>query len=98
MDKLHNEHMQKLSTNMEKMTSSITAGFSLIQGLLYPGPPVQSMYLQTGYSFNSAQQGGILFRSGHSSEYPDLLSQSALIRGSFFDPTDRPEQYHRFDQ
>jgi len=28
MDKIHNEHMQKLSNNMEKLTSSITAGFS----------------------------------------------------------------------
>ena len=35
MDRLYNGHMKKLSANMEKLTSLITTGFSLLQGLLY---------------------------------------------------------------
>ena len=41
-------------------TSSIITGFSLIQGLLYPGPPVQSMHTQIGYSLGRSTVSDIL--------------------------------------
>jgi len=100
MDKIHNEHMQKLSNNMEKLTSSITAGFSILQGLLYPSSPsVQPMYQQTGYSFNPSQQGRIQYGSGHVSEHlNDCLSQAAVMRNSYAELPDHTEQYHGSDQ
>ena len=49
MDQLHNEHMIKLTTNMENLTNSITSGFALLQNLMYT-PPQQHVYQQTaGY-------------------------------------------------
>lgn len=57
MDRLHNEHMAKLSANMENLTNSITSGFALLQNLVYMPP--QHVYQQTGYAnFNPARQGG----------------------------------------
>ena len=68
MDRLHNEHMKKISANMEKLTRSITTGFSLLQGLSYTPP--QHMYQQTGYiNFNPTQLGGMPYSSGHFSDY-----------------------------
>ena len=65
MDRLHNEHMKKLSTNMEQLTSSIASGFSLFQGLLYTPP--QHIYQQTGYAnFNPPWQG---YNPGHFPDY-----------------------------
>lgn len=57
MDWLHNEHMTKLSANMENLTNSIISGFALLQNLVYMPP--QHVYQQTGYAnFNPTQQGG----------------------------------------
>ena len=97
MDKLHNEHMQKLSNNMEKLTSLITTGFSLLQGLLYP-PPVQPMYQQTGYSFNPSQQGRMPYGPGHISDYHNDRSQVAAMRSPYSELSDHPEQYRGSDQ
>ena len=68
MDGLHNEHMKKLSTNMEQLTSSIASGFSLLQGLLYTPP--QHIYQQTGYvNFNPPRQGGMPYNPGYFPDY-----------------------------
>ena len=93
MDTLHNEHMQKLSSNMEKLTNSISSGFSLLQGLLYP-PPVQPMYQPTGYPFNQSQQGGIPFGPDYNH---DCSSQGSAMRNPYTD-SGHLENYHGSDQ
>ena len=90
MDRLHNEHMKKLSANMEKLTSSITTGFSLLQGLLYTPP--QHMCQQTGYTnFNPTQQGGMPYSSGHFSDYH--APQPPTVRSPYNPLQDQPEPY-----
>lgn len=44
VEKEHNEHMKKLSNNMEKLTSSIADGFSLLRSLLAPPQPMYPPY------------------------------------------------------
>jgi len=72
----------------------------MIQGLLNPTPPpVQPMYQQTGYSFNPSQQGRIQYGSSHISEHlNDRLSQAAVMKNSYAELPDHPEQYHGSDQ
>ena len=59
MDKTYSSHMQKLSSNMERLTASISDGFDLLRNIM--GPPsvaVQPPYMppQASYMFPNTSQ------------------------------------------
>ena len=93
MDQLHNEHMTKLTTNMENLTNSITSGFALLQNLMY-APLQQHVYQQTGYgNFNPTWQDshGVSY---HFSDYHNGHSaRSSVVGGAYSQLTDPPGAY-----
>lgn len=52
MDKAHFSHMEKLTSNMEKLTGSISEGFAMLRQIMCQAPGMQPHYMAPQASYN----------------------------------------------